>query len=354
MINLYPGPSQLFYSVRDHMRQVFKLRLPELPAEAAETVSLIAQTSRRLREFLSIPPGFTIYFLPSSNIIRERIFHDLVHLESAHVVHGDLSQRLYDSALRAGKKASLHQLAQPADIAPPPDPQTELIALAHTEDAGTCTTEEIIRQYRRDHPKALIAIDASFALPYAGLPYESADTIFLDFHFGFGLPVGLAAWIVNERCRERNASIRQMRGFSNSLFSLSNLQGDAEGDRASGDASLLMIACLDGVLTDMMSRGIVAIRRETEYKAALLYHLIENHPLMKPAVAVKSFRSRTAIAADCGANYQRVTEALHEHAITTGRGRENLRDRCLVFGNFPSHSREQYEQLADILTAILQ
>lgn len=325
MINLYPGPSQLFHSVRDHMREAFKLKVPELPSDGNEAADLIQQTSQRLRELLSIPAAFTIYFLPSSEIIRERIKHDLSHHGSIHFGNGD---------------------------APPPTPETELITLTHTEVNGTCIAPEIISQYARDYPKALIAIDASCSLPYARLPYEDVDVVFLDFHFGFGLPAGLAAWIVNDTGFKRNASIRHLPGFNDSAFSLGSLQIRAKGDGASRDISLLMITVLNGVLGDMLSRGIHTIRKETEYKAALLYQLMENHPLITPAVAVKSARSRTIITADCGTNYHRVATELQRHAIMVGTGHGRFHDRYLVFANFPTHSREQYERVADILAAI--
>lgn len=349
MINLYPGPSQLFHSVRDHIRHALKLRLPELPADGNEAADLIQQASQRLRELLSIPPAFDIYFLPASDIIRERIVHDLVHRRSTHFGHGDLSRRLYESAIRAGVKASLY----PSDASSAaPDSETELIALTHTEETGTFISGEAISQHAHSCPQALIAIDAGHALPYASLPFGEVDTVFLDFHFGFGLPVGLAAWIVNEACFERNAAIHQLAGFTDSIFSLENLRRNSNSDSASKDINLLMIATLNGVLGDMLSRGIATIRKETEYKAALLYHLIANHPLMTPAVSVNSARSRTIITADCGTNYHRVVAELQKHAVMVGTGHGEFHDRYLVLANFPTHSREQYERVADILMAI--
>ena len=325
MINLYPGPSQLFHSVRDHMRQAFKLKFPELPSDGNEAAELIRQTSQRLRELLSIPSAFTIYFLPSSDIIRERIRHDLAHRESTHFRNGDT---------------------------PPPTPETELITLTHTVVNGTYIATEIVSEYARNCPKALIAIDVSCALPYTSLPYEDLDVVFLDFHFGFGLPAGLAAWIVSDKCFERNASIRQLQGYNDSVFSLGSLRKHTTRDGASRDINLLMIACLNGVLGDMLSRGIHTIRKETEYKAAIMYHLLENHPLISPAVSVKSTRSRTIITADCGANYNRVSSALQRHAVVVGAGQGQFRDRHLVFANFPTHSREQFERVTDILNDI--
>lgn len=347
MINLYPGPSQLFHSVRDHLRQALKLKVPELPVDGLESADLIHQTSQRLRELLSIPAAFTLYFLPSSDIIRERMVHDLVHRHSAHVGAGDLSERLNTAAERAGITASRHPT--PASALPA---ETELITIAHTEDTGARFTADEVSRIARSHPEALVAVDASYALPYATLPYDDVDSVFFDLHFGFGLPQGLAVWIVNDNCFNRHVARRKLPGFHDSLYSLSHLRKNGGRDGASRDISLLMIAVLNGVLGDMLSRGIATIRQETDYKAALLYHLMGDHPLVAPAVSARSARSKTILAADCGGNYQRMATALQQHAIAVGTGRGEFHERHLLFANFPSHSREQYERVTDILTAI--
>lgn len=324
MINLYPGPSQLFHSVRDHMRQAFKLRIPELPWGDPETADLIQQTSRRLRELLSVPSAFTIFFLPSGEIIRERLRHDLIDDASLHFVHDDNRK---------------------------PPPETELITLTHTDINGMHVDPGIISHYAREYPNALVAVDASYGLPYASLPYEYIDAVFLDFHFGFGLPAGLAAWMVKGNCFQRHDSVRQTKGYTPSVFSLSSLQQNAALG-APRDINLLMIACLSGVLDDMLSRGINTIRKETEYKAAIMYHLLANHPLMSPAVPDKAAQSRTIITADCGSSYQLIAEALQRHAVVTGTGQGPHHEHHLVFANFPSHSREQFEKVTDILNEI--
>ncbi len=274
--------------------------------------------------------------------------HDLAHRHSAHVGAGDLSERLSAAAERAGITASRHPTSE--SILPG---ETELITIAHTEDTGACFTADEVSRVAHSHPEALVAVDASYALPYATLPYDDFDSVFFDLHFGFGLPQGLAVWIVNDNCFKRHVARRKLAEFHDSLFSLTHLRKNGDRDGASRDISLLMIAVLHGVLGDMLSRGISTIRQETEYKAALLYHLMADHPLIAPAVSARSSRSKTIMAADCGANYHRMATALQQHAIAVGTGRGEFHERHLLFANFPSHSREQYERLADILTAIL-
>lgn len=353
MMNFYPGPSQLFHSVRDHFREAFKKKIGEMPPNSRHAAELLQRASQQLRLLLSIPDSHAIFFLPSSELIRERIAHDLVQRASAHVGQGEFSHRLHQAMVRVGKSSARLQIS--VTDGPPTihAMETDLIAITHTEDTGAVIAGERIEQYAKDFPGALIAVDASCALPYAKLPYHCIDTLFLDFHFGFGLPPGLAAWIVNEKCIERHNAVRQNPAFHDSVFSISNLWQRQQVDHTADTISLMMVATLNGVLSDMLSHGIATIRRETEYKAALLYHHMNEHPLITPAVADKSGRSRTIIAADCGTNFGKMAARLKENRIVAGPGKGNFIDRHFVFANFPTHSREQYERLADILTAIV-
>jgi phosphoserine aminotransferase len=103
----------------------------------------------------------------------------------------------------------------------------------------------------------------------------------------------------------------------------------------------------------MLERGITNIRRETEYKATLLYHLLHRHPLMKSFVKEKQFQSKTVIVADCGENVSKISEALLEKGIKPGAGYGVYKSNHLRFANFPTHSKEQFELLVDTLEALV-
>ena len=354
MINVYPGPSQLFFSVRDHARTAFKTGIAELPPAGEAFTKLLEQTTRNLRELLAIPSGFSIFFIPSSDIARERIFHDLVFNRSAHLVYGETSHRFYEAARLSGKSPTRSEPKE-EDLDEPlgPDASVELIALAHTENSnGVCLTADFLRRCNETNPQALIAIDAGSSLPFAGPAYEHSDAIFFDLHFGFGLPAGMAVWIANEKCMMRATEVRRQKDFQDSLFSLTNLYHYAEQGVVAGYPNAVLISVLSGVVTDMLARGIATIRRETEYKAALLYHQLDQHSLIEPVVRHRHLRSKTVIAADCGSHFHKISAELHRHGVIMGTGHGQFSTRHLKFANFPAHSREQFERLADILAAI--
>jgi phosphoserine aminotransferase len=99
----------------------------------------------------------------------------------------------------------------------------------------------------------------------------------------------------------------------------------------------------------MLRRGITIIRRETEYKAAILYQALESHPLLKPFVAENGNRSKTVIVADCGEHTENLTRYLLEKGIQPGDGYGQFKRQHLRFANFPAHSKEQVELLVDLI-----
>lgn len=304
MINVQPGPSQLFHSVRDHVRQAFRLRIPEMVPSSSEAAELVHQTARQLRELLAIPDTHKIIFLPETS----RFIDDAIR------VTGDRgSSWLTHDALLSNSGA---------------DNTAQVLVMRHTETGGTSLPPERLVSLRGQDDKRLVAVDASLAWPYAALPFEALDAIFLEFHYGFGMPTGLGAAVVNGRWMQR-----------------------FQGGRASSEAvhpalNLTWVSVLGGVVGDMLSRGIVTLRRETEYKSAVLYHLLDQHPVLQPVVGEKQFRAHTVIAVQAS-DIGRIQDELRRHAISAG-----FTGNSLVFANFPSHSKEQYERLADILSAI--
>ena len=103
------------------------------------------------------------------------------------------------------------------------------------------------------------------------------------------------------------------------------------------------------VIQDLLLRGIHTIRKETEYKAALLYQALENHAMIKPFVTEKKHRSQTVIVADGGEQTSALTTYLQARGLYPGEGYGEFKKLHLRFANFPTHSKEEFESLVDAL-----
>jgi phosphoserine aminotransferase len=228
--------------------------------------------------------------------------------------------------------------------------ETELIALTHNETStGVSLPLDYIYDLKIKNPNALLAVDAVSSLPYPDFDYTKLDSVFFSVQKGFGLPSGLGVWMVNDKCLAKAERLLSKGISIGSYHTLPSLHSFAIKNQTPETPNVLGIYLLSKVISDMARRGISNIRKETDYKAALLYHALETHQDIKPFVADKSFQSKTVIVANCGDYTERLTKGLFEKGMQPGDGYGSAKKTQLRFANFPTHSKEQFELLVDSL-----
>ena len=178
---------------------------------------------------------------------------------------------------------------------------TELIAVAHNETStGVSLPLNTIYQLRQNNQKALIAVDAISSLPYSDFDCTQLGSVFFSLQKGFGLPDGLGEWIINDRCMTKVASLVSKGISVGSYHTIQSLHTNAVKNQTPETPNVLGIFLLNKVVQDFLSRGIDIIRKETEYKASILYQVLEQHKLLSSFVQDKNVRSKAAIVANCG------------------------------------------------------
>lgn len=352
-LNFNPGPSQLYFTVDDHVRNGFRHEIPSLSHRSTAFESIYKQATEGLRELLSIPDNFSIVFLSSATEIWERIIQNCVEEKSFHFVNGTFSKRFYEIAIQLGKKSEQTS----ADAGQGFDYSTsitasELYGVTHNETStGVSLPLDFISDLRRNQPSSLIAVDAVSSLPYPEFDYSNFDSIFFSVQKGFGLPAGLGVWIVNEHCVAKAELLLKKRVSIGSYHNLISLITHAKKNQTPETPNVMNIYLLAKIVQDMLRRGISIIRRETEYKAAILYNALEEHPDLKPFVNQKEFRSNTVLVADCGIHTTKLFKFLNGKGILPGEGYGSYKNQHLRFANFPAHSKEQFELLVDSISA---
>lgn len=350
--NFTPGPSQLYVTTEDHARKAFKELIPSLSHRTKQFEDISRNTTDGLRSLLNIPANFSIVFTGSATEIWERIIQNLTEETSHHLVNGAFSQKFYDTAVQLNRKATLTN-AEPGKgfSETVVVPQTELIALTHNETStGVSLPLNVIDKLRDSHADSLIAVDAVSSLPYPNFDFTKLDSVFFSVQKGFGLPAGLGVWIVNDRCLAKAEQLLSKGISIGSYHTLPSLVSMAKKNQTPETPNVLGIYLLAGVVDDMNRRSIQTIRRETEYKAAILYQALDKHPLINAFVKNPADRSKTVIVADCGAHTEALTDHLMKKGMLPGDGYGSQKKSQLRFANFPAHSKEQYELLVDSIT----
>jgi len=354
-INFTPGPSQLYFTVEDHVKVAFRDGIPSISHRSKQFESIYQHAVEGLHELLNIPKGFTVLFTGSANEIWERIIQNLVEEKSFHLVNGSFSKRFHEIGVLLQRKAEKLEVAAGKGFNVPIAIPTgaELIGVTQNETStGVSFPLGYIAQLKKENPNALMAVDAVSSLPYPEFDYTALDTIFFSVQKGFGLPAGLGVWLVNEKCLAKAEALKSKGISIGSYHSLPSLHSHAIKNQNPETPNVLGIYLLGKVVEDMFRRGINHIRKETDYKATLLYQTLENHSLLKPAVADKTCQSKTVVVAECGDHTEKVTKLLLEHGMQPGDGYGPFKKTQLRFANFPTHSKEQYELLVDTLEKV--
>lgn len=351
--NFTPGPSQLYFTVADHVKSALKEGISSISHRSGQFEKIYREASEGLKQLLGIPDEFYILFTASATEIWERSIQNLVSENSYHFVNGAFSKKCFEIAVQLNKHPEKVEVndgrAFPADDV---SHDAELIALTHNETStGVSLPMDFIHNFRHKYPNALISVDAVSSLPYPVFDFSKIDSLYFSVQKAFGLPAGLGVWIVNQKCVDKSDRLLAHGKSIGSYHSLPSLVSMAKKFQTPETPNVLGIYLLAKVVADFNRRGINIIRKETEYKSAILYQALSQHQLIEPFVIDKNIQSKTVIVAACGEHTKRLSDYLHEKGIIAGDGYGAFRKSQLRFANFPAHSKEQYELLADSIVA---
>jgi phosphoserine aminotransferase len=353
--NFTPGPSQLYFTVHDHIRSAMRSSIGSLSHRSKEFEKIFRIAADGLRELLQIPNTHHVFFVGSATEIWERSIQNLVEHQSFHFVNGAFSKRYFEIARQLGKHAEKIEVMAghgfESNVSIPRG--TELIAVTHNETStGVSLPLEWIYALKDKCPSALLIIDAVSSLPYPAFDFNKVDSVFFSVQKGFGLPAGLGVWIAHERCLAKAYALSE-RGISiGSYHCLPSLFEHAKKNQTPETPNVLGLYLLGQVIQDLLRRGLGIIRKETEYKAAILYNALNHHKVISPFVKNEKFQSKTVVVADCGPATSLIHEKLRIIGLIPGDGYGEFKNSQLRFANFPTHSKEQVELLVDTLSAM--
>lgn len=351
-----PGPSALYFTAEDHIKTALKEQIPSISHRSKKFKSIYQHTSEHLRQLLNLPEGYHILFTGSATEIWERLIQNCVEKQSYHLTNGAFSDKFHSMAIAWGKDAQ--QLASEPGSCPDINKMNvaggcELISVTQNETStGAAQPLEDIYTIKKRFPEQLLAIDVVSTSPYLDLDFAQVDTAYFSVQKCFGMPAGLGVWVANERCVEKAIKIQEKGGIIGQYHSLPSLVSQAKQFQTPETPNVLNIYLLGKIAEDMLFRGIENIRKETEYKAALLYNTVEKHAGFEPFVKEKAYQSKTVVVAETQEPADKVIAFLAEKNLQVGSGYGQFKNKHIRIANFPAHSKEQMETLADALASM--
>lgn len=348
-----PGPSQLYPTVKKHIKRALDLDIPSISHRGENFGKIYQNTQDMLRKLLKIPKTHRIFFLSSSLESMERIIENCVRKYSFHLVNGAFSQKFFNIAKSLGKKPVQVEVEygegfEFEKISIPPN--TELICLTQNETStGVSLPLPQIYQIKKKNTKAFIALDIVSSAPYARIDFKYIDSAFFSVQKGFGLPAGLGVLIIGQNLIEK-ARVLVKRGVSiGSYHSFLELSKNDEKFQTPETPNVLDIYLLGKVAEDLLRRGINKIRRETRQKARFLYNFFDKHSYYQPFVKNPLFRSETVIVVKTGKETKKVIEKLKKRGLIIGKGYGQFKEEQIRIANFPAHTLADMKKIVKIL-----
>ena len=347
-----PGPSGLYYTVEQHLKQALKTGIGSISHRSQQFRNIYKEADNNLRSLLQLPGNYTILFTNSASEVWDLSTESLVNEKSLHFVNGAFSEKFYNVVKDSGKTALLSESEW--GYFPEIDfnlvKQADHIGVTHNETStGVSTPLEVFYKIREANPEAIISVDAVSSLPYLDIDYAKIDVLYVSVQKCFGLPAGLGVWLVNDRALKRaeevNKGSRGMKSYHN-LLALAKYAADFQ---TVSTPNVLNIYLLSKVAGDMLNRGIQMIRSEIKYKAAVFYKMIDSHDKLKPFVTDKSLRSDTVIVLNSGEHTKGIIDYLATKNMIIGTGYGKQKADHVRVANFPTHSKEQFEMLTDLV-----
>jgi phosphoserine aminotransferase len=351
---LTAGPSELYYTVDFHLKQALKSGIPSISHRSKEFQSIYASIKENLATLLSLPADYKIFFTSSATEVWERIAQNLISSKSYHFSNGAFADKFISTVNLLGKQAIANRMqeGQGFDIGSLEIPDDlDVISITQNETStGTRFPLEDIYRIRELYPEKLITVDAVSSIPCEIIDFSKIDSLYFSVQKCFGLPAGLGVWLVNERCIKKAIEMEQQGQILGSYHSIPSLLKTYEKDQTPETPNVLGIYLFGKVLEDMLDKGIDQIRREINYKAALTYQSVLNHELLEPFVKEESIRSKTVIVANIEDPNKIVNYFKSNHFIV-GKGYGGFKNNQIRIANFPTHSKETFEKLADLIEA---
>lgn len=352
--NIYftPGPSQIYYTVPDHLKNAVKEDVMCISHRSTAFQNIFENTRASLKELLNIPDGYEIYFTSSANEIWERIIQNLVIDASHHFINGSFAKKFHQFALSYQKNSTATKVDDGADFNDLTVPDTaELISVTLNETSiGFGFDQEKLKELRKANPDKLIALDGVSAFPAINMDLNLVDTAYFSVQKCFGLPAGLGVWILNQRCFEKYEKVKAAGVVTGSYHDLTDLKTNGDKNQTPETPNILGIYLLGKVCEDMLYRGTKMIQNDTIYKASILYQALESNPKFTPFIDQKTTRSKTVIVAECIGGNKEILSTLASKGFIIGKGYGSYKESHIRIANFPVHSKEQVEMICDIIS----
>ncbi len=355
MISFNPGPSALHPDVNTWFGAAVEKNIFSISHRSAGFKSIYKDIISLFQEKFDLPADYLVVFASSATQCWAIISENLIIDHALHISTGDFGHRWYNYVLALGMRASLVEWSVHTVFSPPQLPQAyadfDLLALTQSETAnGSALNTHYLEQVRSLYPDCLIAIDATSSLGGIYNDWKLGDVWFASVQKCLGLPAGMAVMFLSPKAVKHCQYLNRRKRFDSLAFIIERAMNYIYPHTPNMPAIWLLYNRL------LSEKSLEATSRHLEKRAAILYHFLDRHPLLKPYVSIPENRSLTVACVETASTHPDLLATIQSKAnqtgILLGNGYGALSEHTFRIANFPQLSDAQFEQLFHLLNLI--
>ena len=351
MISFYPGPSRVHDKIPKYVRVAHKKGIMSMNHRSPEFIELSKRTIALLKDRLTIPKEYSVFYTSSATECWEIIAQSVVEKSSIHVFNGAFGEKWFDytKRLRPEAQSLPFDLNELPAVDNPLLTEAEIICLTQNETSnGTQLPVSFIALLKKNNPKAIIAVDATSSMAGIDLNFKAADIWFASVQKCFGLPAGLALLICSPKVMESVKKINEKSHY-NSLTLMNKMMADWQTTHT---PNVLGIYLLSRVLKkmkviDKVDQKITGRQREWHafFKNSDKLHLVDSNP---------EVLSKTVIAVAGRPEWiEKIKTKAKTKGLLLGEGYGSLKKETFRIANFPALRKKEIRKLMNFLLPYL-
>jgi len=348
MISFYPGPSRVYEKIPQFVKEAYQEGVMSINHRSDEFMQISSQTISLLKEKLSIPEDYTIFFTSSATECWEIIAQSLIETTSFHFFNGAFGEKWFEYTKKIHPMAIGYRFNMEASLKLTDIDLSSgdgLICITQNETSnGTRVSNKRIGKIRQKYPNHIIAVDATSSMGGVSLEFTNADVWYASVQKCFGLPAGMALMVCSPKAIEKALVIDE----NNHYNSLSFMIDKMKVHQTTYTPNVLSIYLLKKVMEQVKPIDQIHGKLKRRYKKYV--KLINGLDGIELLVKNKSVRSHTVIPITAKPEViESIKKKGKKEGILLGNGYGRLKSETFRIANFPAIKSKEIKTLSSFL-----
>ena len=348
MISFYPGPSRIHDEIPSYVKDAARLGIMSINHRSDDFVAISKKTIYLLKQKLSIPKNYTVFFISSATECWEIIAQSWITNKSYHAYNGAFGKKWFEYTSKINDGAVSKSFDRESVL--PDDTlifegSNDLICITQNETSnGTQVSNQLIKSIKKNNPNHLLAVDATSSMGGVKLNFASADIWFASVQKCFGLPAGMAVMICSPAAIERAKAINNTQYYNSVVFMNSMI----EKWQTPYTPNVLAIYLLMRVLEK--SRPIAQIEKTIVERHKKWVSFIQASTSLSHLIKNKSVQSYTVLPIEADIKLiKKIKASAKKNGYLLGEGYGDLKNTTFRISNFPALKQNEIRGLMKLL-----